>query len=83
MMISPFLTHRNKVLGNYGAADFLRSVVLAMYNGHSHKVSLSGLTNLDRDHITAFLELTSSYARHGENDDLFLALACECLELRD
>jgi len=80
-MISPFITHRNKVLGNYGAACFLRSVVLAMYNGQGHKVGLSGLTNLDRTHLTAFLELTNSYARHGENDDLFLALAVECLDL--
>jgi len=82
-MNSPFITHRNKVLGNYGAANFLQSVVLAMYNGQALKVGLNGLTNLDCNHLTAFLEMTTSYARNGENDLAFLALACECLELRD
>jgi hypothetical protein len=82
-MISPFITHRNKVLGNYGAASFLRSVVLAMYNGQVHKIGLSGLTNLDGIHLAAFLELTSAYSHHGENDEAFLALASECLELTD
>lgn len=82
-MTSPFVTHRKKVLGGYGAAEFLQSVVLAMYNGQGYKTGLTGLTNLDQDHLVAFLEITESYARNGENDQEFLALACECKNLRD
>lgn len=82
-MISPFVTHRKKILGNYGAGHFLQSVVLAMYNGRLYKADLSGLTNLDQEHLEVFLKMTASYACYGENDSAFLSLARECVELRE
>lgn len=82
-MVSPFIIHREKILGNYGAAHFLQSIMLAMYNGKIYKADLCGLTNLDQEHLEAFLQMTVAYARHGENDSIFLSLARECLERRD
>jgi len=40
-MQSPFFTHRDKVLGYYGAASCLRQFVLAMWNGKGYPVDLS------------------------------------------
>ncbi|KFC61891.1 hypothetical protein [Massilia sp. LC238] len=82
-MTSPFIKHRSKVLGGYGAAQFLESAVLAMYNGQDYKTGLSRLTNLDQDHLAAFLEMAESYARNGENDPAFMELAQECVSRRE
>jgi hypothetical protein len=82
-MTSPFATHRDKVLGGYGAAFFLQSIVLAMYNGKGFATGLSGLTNLDEDHLEAFLEMTKAYSRNGENDPEFHRLANDCLGRRE
>ncbi len=78
---SPFVVHRAKIIGDYGTAEWLRSVVLAMWNGSAHKVGLSKLVSLDDEHFRAFMEMLESYRRHGENDPAFLAIADECREL--
>lgn len=75
--MSPFTTHRDKVLGQYGTASWLRSVVLAMWNGTGYQVGLSRLTSLDADHYAAFSEMIKSYHENGENDPAFMALANE------
>lgn len=75
---SPFITHRDKVLGYYSTAGWLRALVLAMWNGSAHKVGLSQLASLDDAHATATLEMIASYRRHGENDPAFMSLADEC-----
>ena len=75
--MSPFIKHRDKVLGHYGTAAWLRSVVMAMWNGSDHKVSLSNLTGLDHNHYTAFLEMVTGYREKGEGDPAFMALADE------
>jgi hypothetical protein len=74
---SPFKKHRGKVLGHYGTADWLRAVVMAMWNGNDNRVGLSKLTNLDREHFAAFTEMVSTYHRLGEADPAFMALAEE------
>lgn len=76
---SPFVTHRNKVLGYYGTAFNLRQLVLSMWNGAGHPISLSFLTGLDSDHAEAAFAMMRSYHRNGENDRAFMSLAAECL----
>lgn len=56
-MESPFVTHRNKVLGYYGTAFYLRRLVLAMWNGTGYPTGLSFLTGLDSDHAEAAFEM--------------------------
>ncbi len=78
---SPFVTHRSKILGQYGAAEWLRDAVLSMWNGSTYKVGLSKLVNLDDEHFRALSEMLDSYRRHGENDPAFMKIAEECREL--
>jgi hypothetical protein len=54
-----------------------------MYNGKGFATGLSGLTNLDEDHLEAFLEMTKAYSRNGENDPEFHRLANDCLGRRE
>ena len=75
--LSPVLTHRDKVLGHYGTASFLRAVVLALWNGTDFKVGLSRISNLDQEHYAAFLEMIGQYRSAGERDPAFMALADE------
>lgn len=74
---SPFVVHRQKVLGNYRTAVFLRRLVLAMWNGNGYPIGLSELTGLDADHREAAIDMMLSYAVNGENDEAFMALAIE------
>lgn len=77
-MESPFITHRDKVLGHYGTASWLRKLVLAMWNGSAYPVGLSQLPSLDREHREAAMAMVSSYCSNGERDQAFMALANEC-----
>ncbi len=81
--MSPFSVHRDKVLGHYATATWLRSVVLAMWNGSCNKVGLTSLTNLDSAHYSAFLEMVESYRIHGENDPGFMSLVSEVRARKD
>jgi len=74
---SPFITHRDKVLGHYGTASFLRAIVLALWNGTDYKVGLSSINNLDQEHYAAFLEMIGQYRNIGESDPAFMSLADE------
>jgi len=77
-MQSPFLMHRDKVLGYYGAASWLRQFVLAMWNGKGYPVGLSQFRGLDRYHADAAFDMLAAYRKHGENDQAFMSLAEEC-----
>jgi hypothetical protein len=79
-MESPFITHRNKVLGYYNTASWLRQLVLAMWSGSNHKVGLSQLAGVDEDHAKAALDMLHGYRKNGENDPAFMTLADECLD---
>lgn len=72
---SPFMAHRDKVLGHYGTASFLRAVVLALWNGTDYKVGLSRINSLDQEHYTALMEMITQYRHAGESDPAFMALA--------
>lgn len=76
--MSPFERHRDKILGHYSTASWLRKIVMALWNGSGHPVGLSNLTNLDAEHFRAFQEMVEHYHRHGENDQAFMRLALEC-----
>ncbi|MBZ5763814.1 hypothetical protein LAV84_29955 [Rhizobium sp. VS19-DR104.2] len=76
--ISVFTTHRDKVLGYYGTASWLRQLVLAMWNGTDHQVGMSTLATLDNDHAAAALAMIQSYRQLGERDPAFMSLALEC-----
>jgi hypothetical protein len=76
-MESPFQRHRGLVLGHYATAAWLRSVVMAMWNGHDYKVGLGQLGSLDARHFDACMDLFAHYRKHGENDPAFLRLADE------
>lgn len=79
-MESPFGKHRDKVLGHYSTASWLRRVVLAMWRGSAHPVTLSPLTNVDAEHFSAFVEMVTHYRKVGENDPAFMRLAEEVLD---
>lgn len=76
-MTSPFRTHRDKILGHYSTAAWLRSVVMALWNGADHPVALNRLHGLDDAHYAAFIDLVSAYRRTGQNDLAFRHLVEE------
>lgn len=77
--MSPFLTHRDKVLGHYGTASWLRQLVLAMWNGSDNQVGLSQIAQVDSEHAKAAFDMMLSYRENGERDTAFMSLAQECL----
>lgn len=79
-MTSVFTTHRDKVLGHYSTASWLRQLVLALWNGDDHQVGLSRLASMDDDHASAALAMIQSYRQNGERDSVFMELALECLQ---
>lgn len=76
-MISPFHVHRDKVLGGYSTANWLRGVVMALWKGDAHPVSLSRVGGTDAAHFEAFLDMVAHYREHGENDLAFYRLVLE------
>lgn len=72
---SPFLEYRDMVMGHYGTASWLRSLVMAMWNGSGYPVGLSQLGSVDEDHFNAAMAMLRQYRAHGENDCAFMALA--------
>lgn len=76
MGISPFLQHREKVMGHYGTAAWMRQVVMALWNGNANKVGLSQIRSLDAEHWEAVIAMLDHYHRHGE-DESFMALTEE------
>lgn len=75
---SVFSTHRDKVLGHYSTASWLRQLVLAMWRGSDYPVGLSTLYSIDAEHFAAAIAMMQSYRKHGEDDESFMALAIEC-----
>lgn len=79
-MQSPFFTHRSKVLGHYGTAGWLRSIVLSMWNGADHHVRLDKLSSIDTEHFTAVTEMMRHFRLHGEADPAFQQLVKDVQE---
>lgn len=79
-MESPFLMHRSMVLGHYSTASWLRTLVMAMWNGTDHKAGLSQLATVDDRHFAACSEMIAHYRKHGESDPAFMALAQDIVQ---
>ena len=80
--VSPFLVHREKILGCHSTALRLQAVVLNLYNdgwwAKKEPVYLSSLiANADAEHVEILIDLIRAYKRNGENDRDFLALGKE------
>lgn len=76
-MSSPFKTHREKVLGMYSTAAWMRSVVLALWSTDHAMPPLARLQELDDSHFAAFNEMLARYRRAGDTDPDFQALVVE------
>ena len=81
MRQSPFLTHKEILLGGYGAARWLRRLTLSLWNGHAWPADLSGLAGLDERHFQIALELLTWYRQYGEDDRDFMATVEEVKEI--
>lgn len=79
---SPFSRHRELILGKSGAGIALQDFVLGCWGGSAYPANLSKLTNLDPTYRAVALEIFDHYARYGENDRVFMALADEIIEAR-
>lgn len=79
---SPFLRYRKEIMGGYTTAGRLQNLVLNLYNSAHPCQNGQLLANADSHHKRIALELFASYARHGENDPHFMALAGEILDER-
>ena len=81
--LSPFIRHRDVILGRYSTATWLQRVVMSLWNGGIYPVRLDRVGGCDRHHQLVALELIEHYASHGENDDAFMSLAKEILQRWD
>ena len=81
MAESPFLTHKNVLMNDYGAAKILRRATLSMWNGQAYPFDFSRIILLDQMHMKIFVELTIHYNLNGENDKDFLEIAYKCAEI--
>ncbi|MFV0662740.1 hypothetical protein [Denitromonas sp.] len=77
---SPFVRYRAEIMGGYSTAQRLASLVLHLFNCKWPADIHSLLWNADERHTAIALELLAWYARHGENDRDFMALAGEILK---
>lgn len=72
--VSPFVTYRKQILGDYGTAGRLRQGVLSLYNW-KNGFPLGSTSEFDDKHYAIFLELVNHYRIFGESDKEFLSLA--------
>lgn len=79
---SPFLRHREEILGGYGTAEKLRALTLHLWNDHNPMRLGSLFRNADLRHQAIAFDLIASYATHGENDPHFMNLADEIRDLQ-
>lgn len=76
---SPFRVHRDKVLGHYATAAWLRGIVLSLA-GEAAVPLGPKLWNVDRDHWTAFIEMVTHFHTAGPNDPAYVELLAEVQE---
>jgi hypothetical protein len=77
--ISPFVTHRQVLLADYGGAQKLARLTLSLYNGTAFPFDVGLLGGLDTKHFEMAITLLRSYHQFGENDTDFMA-ACEAIK---
>lgn len=76
---NPFAQYRGQILGGYSTGLRLSTLVLHLFNRQWVVDLPSLLANADDQHVGIALECCAWYAKHGENDHVFMALACEIL----
>lgn len=79
---SPFLRHREEILGCYSTAQRLSALSLHLWNDNNPVRLASLFGNADTRHTLIALELIASYAVQGENDPHFMNLADEIRDLK-
>lgn len=79
-MPSPFEVHRDKVMGHYSTAEWLRNVVMSLWNGSGNPVGLSRIHNADAVHYKAFLDMLNHFRSVGEGDPALVRLVQEIEE---
>lgn len=72
--VSPFETHRQVLLADYGGAQKLADLTLSLYNGAAFPFDVSRLGGLDTKHFEIAITLIRSYHQFGENDKGFMAV---------
>lgn len=80
---SPFLRHRQVILGQYSTARRLAKLTLHLWNYHNPAELGQLLLNADNRHKRIAMELIASYSEHGENDPHFMNLASEIRDLQN
>ena len=73
--VSPFVTHAQIIMADYGTAAKLRRFVLSLYNGHAFPCDLSDIAGMDNHHFKIVQEIMQSYHTLGENDKAMIKLA--------
>lgn len=79
---SPFLRHREEILGGYSTAQRLSALTLHLWNDNNPVRLASLFGNADTRHTRIAMELIASYATNGENDPQFMNLADEIRDLK-
>ena len=78
--VNPFIAYRAQIMGGYSTAQRLASLVLHLFNGNEWTLDITSLlANADELHTRIALDLMAWYAKYGENDQPFMALAREIL----
>lgn len=73
---SPFSEHAELVLkGQYSTAQWLKNLVLSLWNGRLYPIGMSGLGRCDARHAAIAVSFIQHYAEHGEADEAFMRLA--------
>lgn len=79
---SPFLRHRDLILGKNSTARRLQALTLHLWNDTNPAPIASIFGNADTLHTRVALEMIASYARLGEGDPDFMRLADEIRDMR-
>lgn len=79
--VSPFLLYRREILTDDERGHGLRRLTLNLWNG-AQGLNLSAFfMNADEHHTRIALEMIASYTKLGENDQHFMVLAMEIIDL--
>ena len=80
-MASPFLQHRDMVMGYHSTAAWMRKFVLAMSGDPGEQVDLADFRYLDHEHARAAVEMLCAY-RDSPNAPEFAGLVEACRQRR-
>ncbi|PJO79122.1 hypothetical protein GJV52_12775 [Neisseria brasiliensis] len=67
------------IMGDYGAAEVFRQLILSLFNGYTYPMPVLTVSRLDSKHFPLFADMLEAYHRDGETAEL-RELACKVLE---